>query len=36
VNKEVVTIQDCLDMYEEKGNATLINDGKVIDFVTEE
>lgn len=28
-----VTIQGCIDMYEKKGQATIINDGKVTGFV---
>lgn len=32
MNLEVITIQDCLHMYEKKGQAVIINDGKVIGF----
>ncbi len=35
MNLEVVTIQDCIDMHEKKSQATIINDGKVIDFIPE-
>lgn len=30
-----VTLEDCLDLYEKKNVKTLINDGKVIDFIKE-
>lgn len=30
-----ITIEDCLDMYEKKGQSVVINDGKVIGFVEE-
>ena len=30
-----VTLEDCLDLYEKKNVETVINDGKVIDFVKE-
>lgn len=36
MNLEKVTIQDCIDMYEMKGQTTVINDGKVINFVEKE
>lgn len=32
MNTEIITIEDCLDMYEKKGQAVIINDGKVIGF----
>lgn len=35
MNLEVITIQDCIDMYEKKGQATIINDGKVVGFISE-
>ncbi len=35
MNLENVTIQDCLDMYEKKEYITIINDGKVIDFISQ-
>lgn len=35
MNLETITIQDCLDMYGEKNQATVINDGKVVGFVAE-
>lgn len=31
----IVTIQDCIDMYEMKSYAAVINDGNVVDFVKE-
>ena len=30
-----VTLEDCIDLYEKKNVTTVINDGKVIDFVKE-
>lgn len=36
MNLENVTIQDCIDMYEKKDKAVVINDGKVIGFISEE
>ena len=33
---ENVTIQDCLDMWEKKGKATIISSGQVARFVKEE
>ncbi len=35
MNLETITLQDCIDMYEKKDKATIINDGKVVDFVSE-
>ena len=35
MNLEVVTIQDCIDMCDLKGYATIINDGKVSGFKPE-
>lgn len=35
MNLEEITIEDCIDMYEKKGQAVIINDGKVIGFVEE-
>lgn len=32
MNTEVVTIEECLDMYEKKGFYAVINDGKLIGF----
>lgn len=32
MNMENITVQDCIDMYEKKGQATVINDGEVKDF----
>lgn len=31
-----VTLEDCLDLYEKKGKVTLIEDGKVTNFIKEE
>jgi hypothetical protein len=33
VNPDVITIQDCLDMYDKKGQAVLIAAGKVVGFI---
>lgn len=30
-----VTLQDCIDLFEKKNRRTIINDGKIIDFVVE-
>jgi len=35
MNLEAVTIQDCLDMYEKKGYATVIDDGRISFFTKE-
>jgi hypothetical protein len=35
INYDTITIQDCLDMYNLKGNITIINDGKVVGFESE-
>ncbi len=35
MNSETVTIEDCLDNYEKKSKATVINDGQVIGFIRE-
>lgn len=32
---KIVTIEDCIDMYEKKGKATIIMDGKVVGFELE-
>lgn len=34
VDLSIVTIEDCIDMYEKKDATTIINDGKVIGFET--
>lgn len=31
----LVTIEDCLDMYEKKGLSVVCNDGRVVQFVEE-
>ena len=33
VNEKVITVQDCIDMYEKKDMYTVIDDGKVVGFV---
>lgn len=30
MNLDIITVQDCLDMYYFKGQITIINDGKVL------
>lgn len=35
MNLEAITIQDCIDMYEKKGQAVIINDEKVTGFISE-
>lgn len=35
MNREMITLQDCLDMYEKRNKAAIINDGQVIMFITE-
>lgn len=32
MNLDVVTVQDCIDMYNLKDHSTIINDGKVVGF----
>lgn len=32
MNMENITVQDCIDMYEKKGQAAVINDGQVLGF----
>lgn len=34
MNYSVVTIADCIDMYEKKDMAVIINDGQVVGFET--
>ncbi len=31
-----VTLEDCLDLYEKKSTYTIVNDGRVINFVKED
>lgn len=33
VNEKVITVQDCIDMYEKKDVVTVIDGGKVVGFV---
>lgn len=35
MNMENITLQDCIDMMQKKGQAAVINDGQVVTFVTE-
>lgn len=32
MNMKAITLQDCIDMYEKKGQAAVINDGQVLGF----
>lgn len=36
VNEKVITVQDCIDMYEKKNKVTVIDGGKVVGFVKRE
>lgn len=36
MNLEAITIQDCIDMYDLKNQAVILNDGKVIGFTEKE
>lgn len=36
MNLEKVTIQDCIDMYDLKNQAVILNDGKAIGFTEKE
>lgn len=36
VNEKVITVQDCIDMYEKKDMYTVIDSGKVVGFVEKE
>lgn len=33
VNEKVITVQDCIDMYEKKGMYTILDGGRVAGFV---
>ncbi len=35
MNYETITIEDCLDMYKKKGQATIIENGQVTGFKKE-
>ena len=32
MNMKAITLQDCIDMYEKKGQAAVITDGQVLGF----
>lgn len=32
MNKDTITVQDCLDMHEKKGYIAIIENGQVIEF----
>lgn len=34
VNEREITIQDCIDMFEKKNMYTVIDDGKIVGFVS--
>lgn len=36
LNSEIITIQDCLDMYEKRGMTAVIADGQVVEFIKED
>lgn len=36
MNMDVITMQDCIDMHDKKGQATVINDGAVVCFTAEQ
>lgn len=36
MNMDAITVQDCIDMYQKKGQATVINDGAVVCFIAEQ
>lgn len=36
MSMESITIQDCLDMFEKKGNVTIIENGTVVGFKKED
>lgn len=35
IELDSVTLEDCVDLYEKKGIAIVINDGKIINFMKE-
>lgn len=35
MNTTEITVQDCIDMYEKKGEAAILNDGEVKGFIEE-
>lgn len=35
MNTTEITVQDCIDMYEKKGEAVILNDGEVKGFIKE-
>lgn len=36
IELDEVTLEDCIDLYEKKGIATVINNGKIENFIKEE
>lgn len=34
VNEKVITVQDCIDMFEKKNRYTVIDGGKIVGFVS--
>ena len=35
LNLNVITLQECVDLHRFKGISTVINDGKIVEFVEE-
>ena len=35
IDLDLVTLQDCLDLYNYKGMKTIILDGRIVDFIKE-
>lgn len=33
INKDALTLEDCVYLYEKKGNEIVINDGKVVEII---
>lgn len=36
INYDAISVQDCIDMFEKKDKATIINNGKVVGFTEKE
>lgn len=36
INFEVITIEDCLEMYQKKNKCVILNDGRVLGFQEED
>ena len=35
IELDEVTLEDCMDLYEKKGISTIINDGRIVNFMKE-